>query len=887
MTFLRTTLPALVLLLLGTEAVAQDCAAGVAIPMRHLAPTKEECVPARVPESGGAAIRARLDRENAALRAELEKELGRYRVAGAAIRLGSDAVDIGRGLPGVKSALSTVPVANEVIGVLKGRAVGYLHERNRESLHATMRNLYAGFVAERPELRGVEFSEQQADFIRFVRGRVAPEDYPVIGASVDEFLVRRVGEIGADLEGLRRHLEPQIAQLQQDGQQVEGRLRDVEGRLLDYEAGRTAFEADVRGAVAEVAATTQTLATVQERILRQQGEILEDVGALQGRVAEAEARINRHNAEIRDLRQRTSLTEVQVARLAELQGLTAQLAAENAQRIDAIGGVLYDNVDAAGKLALVRSGAVAVPEADRGRITQMLERRAEFERRQAELNRYAKGIEVGMGAVAVAQQLGLSGKDAERASDLLTVASVAVGVARAYSGDASGLLTAASGLATLFGKGGSEPDPMQQYLAQQFEQVNLKLDSLSSQVAMVDTKLDSLMVWEGRRHAEVMDQLWFLASHLDAVDRKLDYVIRQVQDAPECVSAGSAFAEDLQHRLRRAASVEALRRLYDNDPLAPELFRCLLRIGFANAPMERGYLHVSDGQQLAVGYPQLTSRSFALGPAPGISLIEGCRSASALDPVSVALLARAVVDMEPVFYFGNNRGEPLPASYFTLDEHRQRQRRMRAIFQTWERVVACSAAQQSLVSGGTLYGEPILNVLQAALMEAGVPQARQAFTRSALESDAGYLRLNLAAQIVRAEFLGTPYAYEALREVEQAAADTAADLPARLARLNGLVSAPNVRFVARPLGRHGVRQVQLEVAAVLLGDSTQHVLPLPPADAIRSREVLYPGILDTLLRLRVDLAERARLYAVSLDLLDDRDAQAALDALFSSQPVTP
>lgn len=864
------------LVLPAPEVAAQDpCSAtrGVAIPVRHL--VASECAAPAATSEGLLRVQQEIRAGNARVREQLADIHGAYRSKKEWIQTASDFVDIARGVPGWKM----LPFADEAAGVLKTHLVQYASQSNRVQYHADIKAAFARALVANPELRSRPYEEVRAAVVEEFASVMAPEDFSAVGSIVQAELSREMGAIRQELDYLREQV---VRNAEADSDAASAPLRDLEGNVVQLERDFEAAEKHYRQAAQSFMEDVDRSLSIQRQLVARQEEIASTVEQHEEKIAENERKIAENRREIQRLESRVGGLETKVGEHSEmignlqaLQRETAALVAENTQRLDAVSAVLYGNVDAAGKLALIESGAHRVP--DREATVKMLET-------QVQLDQFDAAVQMGGDIVAAGQALGLSDLDADNANRALGYLQLGTNVARMMSGDVSAALAVITGAGSLFGGQEQGPDPFQEAVMAQFERLNLRMDALAAEVDVLGSKMDSLLVRQVRHQAVLLDEIAFLNGRIDVVDAKLDYLVAALQDAslPECRSAGGSHAELFQGNVRAANTFAELRNSYMATPDQNSLPECARVLLFAAAPYNVAYLHNrASASDLVQSYEQL--RAFDLGPIANSSFLktnDRCSAAPLLDPTVVAVATELMLDLEPVMYFAGD-GALMEPSSLSTSFHVQRQGYIEDGFRKWGEVIACTLAQQSLVTGGTLFGEPVLHVLSAPFLEADRPERYQRLTRAMLQSEFHALHTNLAAFLVRSGFESDVSLYTALGRIQTGAADP----DGILERLNRELQnqSSEQRLVVHPVGGGRASVVGLEVSATLAGEEITRILPLPPAELIWRKESVFSGATERLVELHRTVIERAEAYRVSQTLADNDAAQTALDALVGQE----
>ena len=861
---------AFLVLLMVPDLIAQNrCGAteGVAIPVRHMV-SQGECEPARPQMDELELVKVQIDKGNAATREYIHRTVGDYESRSEAIRTADERIDIARGLPGWKA----IPLLDEYVGVVKDRLTDRARQVNRDTYHDRLRSIYARALVENPELRDRPFA--RAELLEEVARRVAPEDYAAVGAIAQAEMSKELGEIEGDLEVLRKALVPQIRGLEQQGKtlkEIQDRLTDAEGEALDLDQGLNMMKEDLaqlRETMGELDANVGVAVRVQEEVIKRERQIMQTVEEHQARVAENERTIRSNRHEMTRLRKLGKTNAGVILQLSALQSETSALASENAQRLDAVSAVLYKNVDAAGKLELLRSGAHTVP--DQEKTEAMLES-------SAQISKFETAVSVGEGVVDAAVALGLDPEDAQRAREGLAAVQLGLGLARLYIGDYTAIASVAQSAGQLFG-GSSEPDPFQSAVMAQFDHLNKRLDVLFERVDTLGVRMDTLLARQTRYQVALLDEIAFLDARIDFVDAKLDYLIERwkEQGNPNCLPLGGSEADLLLRRLSDADSMSEIIHLHEREPLVRRIRDCLFTFLTAAELGDQAFLHYTGADELTKRYDEVLNQRAALGPRPAIERIASgtCRDDRLYDPVAAMLLAELALEMDPILYFEGGDARLTTPSEMTTPDHQFRQGAMSERYKKLGEVIACTMAQQSLISGGSLYGEPILNYVKAAVTEAGIPAHHQDYARNVLRSEFSILHVNLAGLLLRARFMSTWSLYDDLEQAEKAT-----ERPeALLHRLNLALTDRELELTWYP--EFGLA---LMVRATLNGEIVERALPVPPAARVRMGKPIYLGVVDRLASLYSHVVERQHSYDLSLHfsglLLSGIGVEAELDFL--------
>lgn len=280
------------------------------------------------------------------------RETGRYRATNLVIQYGNHTLNLLQGAPVVKQAMQNLPMAKEVTTILVAEAAGALRNGNREKHHRFLRQSYATFLASHPEQRNQEFAQHHQEYLAYLADNTAPEDYSVVGATVQQYLIGEVAAIRGDLEAFRTSVVGQMGPTEN----TQG-LRDQDGRPIDLQASQAAFMEDVARSFNEVHSDLESVARLQDAVVRRTEVLEQDVAEIRTIVESNSRQIEANTREIRNLSRQTVTNSQTLQRLEQLQIQTAALVEENSYRLNTISDVLYNNVGAADKLKLISGGA--------------------------------------------------------------------------------------------------------------------------------------------------------------------------------------------------------------------------------------------------------------------------------------------------------------------------------------------------------------------------------------------------------------------------------------------------------------------------------------------------------------------------------------------------
>lgn len=419
---------------------------------------------------------------------------------------------------------------------------------------------------------------------------------------------------------------------------------------------------------------------------------------------------------------------------------------------------------------------------------------------------------------------------------MLLAASVAVNIGMAYSGNPAAGIAAVTGAVQLFSNQRPPKDPVIDLINQRFAELNARLDTLFQRIDAIDRKLDRIMLWQYESHQEVMNQLWYLETRIDAIDRKLDYVVELLQQNPRCASIEGTLTVAFRNRIHGYSQLSQFQREFDNHPFVKSLYSCIYDIVNAGNPFAVGVLHNPDANQLTNDYPRLLSMlSEAGAPLRAVRGVAGCSNSRLLNPEVITVFTELVIDLEPYLYFGDSAGRPVAPASITEQEHAARHQNVLLIYEVLGRLTTCALAQHSLIQGGVVFDDPVLNMLQAAAVESNTPW--EATARQVLDDQrASILRANLGAQIVATMFHGKPYAFDLLRQAEDSIAG-GAPATSVLDQLNSLAIYPGVRFEAVKIANTPL-QLGLQIRKKFAGDTgvVTRFLPLLPVEYIQDGE---------------------------------------------------
>jgi len=849
----------------GSAAPTLACSKGVALPVRHLETGGTPCAGGDL-VAGEKKAQDATDRATEELRQRLNRDLYAYEVRNFAITAGGDGAKLFKTSPWGK-AITRLPVAGAVYDIATGHVKTYLEKRNASAFDSSVGTIYADYLAQYPTAYSTG-GDDLTGFVTYLGGKLSWEQYGVVGKQIDAQLIDEVKALHTALARIRAERRGQPESRPQtslsDAAKAEiARIRQDVDTALTSAAADTAHDIDIlRTYVAQAATERQALAG-------QLGGIRQQVDAQAAQIAANTAQLQLNSGAI-------DAIQSDMVRFSLLQERTASLTADNAVRLDTVSAVLFDNADAKSQLRLLRSGAMGVTAEEQQRLEKVVEANIAQRETIEMLDDLSLGVEVAGKALELGVKAGLSPEDARRGSQLLSVVQIGIGIGRVYAGDMTGLVGVLGGASDLFGGGG--PDPAQQAIMQQFAIVNAKLDHLSDQVEGVSQQVDALARWSVEAHHDVMQQLSVLEGLGRSSNDKLDYLIQVAQSSTpaECQVIGGQSYRDYLKNLATAVDVAALARLNEIDSAAASTLGCARRFDDAANPYSFPYVHYHGAAELVTHYPTILSKSFALGSDSRLSHVMGCSAARLLDPTAILWLGRTRIAVDPLLYLSTTSGVREP-SFFTASENRSRHNGSINKLTMWEAMADCAIAQQSLITGGTLFEEPILNSLQAALVGTGEPQAARArFARDMVNSDFAHLRINLATRIIHTEFRDHATAWGILRDLENRCAAPGTDTVDTVKSLNGLVRRQRFAFVAVAKPYNQGCSVAIRVGGKADGTPFEALLNVAPAPIVAQGRAIYPEEVDALVALKVELARRRSEYELSRVLAGDPDAEAYL-----------
>lgn len=852
---------------------AYACPKGTALSVRHLDKSAVPCTGGD-PVAGETKTRDAADAATTRLKQQLNRDLLSYEVKSTAITVGGDGAKLFKGTPWGK-AITSLPMAGAIYDITTAHVKTYLDKRNKASFSSSVGKIYGDYLTQNPAAYSTG-DDDLSGFVAYLGDKLSWEQYGVVGKQVDAQLIAEVKSLHAELGQLReemRRTQPAPAQTPTVTTVVVVPSDDAKAELAKIRAD---FDSAITGAAGATARDIDILRAYVAAGAAERKELAGQVAAIQSTVEGHSRQIAANTVQIQQNSAAIEGLQSDMTRFSLLQEQTATLAAENSVRLDTVSAVLFDNVDPRSQLQLLRSGALGVSDAERKQLEKTVEANIAKQETAELLNNFELGTQIAGKALELGVKAGLSPEDAKRGSQLLAVAEVGIGIARVYAGDISGLMGVFSGASSLFGGGG--PDPAQQAIAQQFAIVNAKLDALADQVEGVSQQIDALGKWSVDAHREVMQQLSVLEGLGKSSNDKLDYLISVAQTTTpsQCQVIGGSSYRDYLAAFAAAGDVAAIARLNELDSAAADTMRCVRIFDDASNPYSLPYIHHHGADALVTAYPAILAKGFALGSDSRLAGIERCPSARLLDPTAILYLGRTRLAIDPALYLWTASGIKEPG-FFTAAENKTLHNRAIAKLKAWENMADCAIAQQSLVHGGVLYGEPILNSLQSALVGAGDPPAARArFARDMIASDFSYLRINLATRIVHTEFRDSPVAWARLRELENLCAAPGSDTAAPLKALNDLIRRQRFRVAALPKPYNQGCSLAVRVDGRADGTAFSGLLNLAPAALVAAGQPLYPEDVDALLGLKVELASRRSEYELSLVLAGDPDAEAYL-----------
>lgn len=870
----------------ANAAWAQECATGVAFPIRHLTSESERCPGNGDPKIGKDKTIAAQTVAERELSERLNRELFAFKLNNVTLGFAKAGLDLGGSLPVVKQ-LSDTPIWGGVAQIARRHAEDYFKDSIDASLDTSIKRIFADFLLRNPTELEAEQGAAMQRFVGYLGKKLTWERYGEVGKALDQHLLREVEGLNTQLSSLREEVRAHRAAMTPGAPNV---AMVVDGAPIDLEASFSEIRGQFNNALSTAA--TQTVRDV-EILHAYQKQAVAHHAALVVQVNEVRAEVD---AQAEQIAKNTAKIDQQGASIAALsatmldfsveQEQTAVLAADNALRIDALSAVLFDNVDAKSQLALIQSKAIQLDENQRTKIETALKAKVAQQEQIDTLNKMSRGIEMGQQALQIGVRAGLSPQDAERGAKLLAVAEVGIGIARIYAGDMSGILSVANGAGTLFGKSG-EPDPAHAQIMQQFAVVNAKLDALKIQVAGVSKQIDALATWSVKSHETVMYQLSVIEGLGRSTNYKIDYLTRtaQTSSTPECRALGGRNGDDYLFAVGDATTVATLRRLNELNTAAPDMGRCLRSYENAPSPLDLPFGHNDDGDALSEGYPKLIARSYVTGSVARIDQIAECRGAVLINPVALLKLGRARAEMDSLLYLTTNSGIQ-SAAFFNAQEHSRLHRTAIASISRWERAIDCAIAQQSLMAGGAVFGEPLLNVFQNALAGPSTLWPEQVrFSRQVMKQNLPYIRLNLATRILFTEFSNNAPALNLLAKIEAVCASTTPASPEDLAALNAFIRNQRFTIIApnKPLAQGCTLALRLIGSPLSAGEPVfEELLNIAPASIVGSNRMLYPDEIDGLIAVKANLARLNAEYVLSEKLSGDIDAQAFINSNLSN-----
>lgn len=784
-----------------------------------------------------------------------------------------------------KSALGPI-MKNSIDFMQTEWTEGELSE-DRIKLQKSLEQAFAGYIKDvyenNPNISEAAVSDHINKFIDLRLVKI--EDYSIIGKDVDKFLlsyVRNNEERMIEISSVVRE------QLKNQEDQIE----DINGNIADLSEAKNSMKESLIKIEENQQANIIAFNKFQVAVYKEFEGVYSTLDAMGKEIEENANKVEENSRAIVELERKQNKTEQEVAQLSVLQQQNKTMIRENTYKISVISGVLYNNAGTEGKIELIKTGVIELQEPQK-----------EIDRLEVihKLEEFNQGLRVAGESLTLAKNLGLSQKDAERASKVLEGAGIiAQGVTSYYTGNVLGGLQTVNAIFA-FGEGGNPPpDPEFQEIERQLEEIKQQLNIIEQKVDLVNTKLDSLIKWEFGMHERVMSQMETLEAKLITVDSKINYIVTLMTSDCNIVADVNSY-NLLMRSLHEAQSLRRYSVIHNSSNFLRKILVCIDDNVSSSDLGRKSFLHYNriDNENiwqtsiydpiirlLQSVYPdQRRQEAFLyslthpviynsdVNKFASLANNEVWENVNLIDfnifinPVAVGQLSELFILLEPYYLLGDSDQSFAPYSAEFISQEVEipiRNEEVSNYFKNLLKICDYSISQQSLISGG-----PFLSRLHAALLQPGAASIDNNIISDILTSGNYYLKTNLATYILKAELSNNKSFYKKLADLYR---ETGVNLPSNslLQEVNSYLNYSNLSLISNGNQSSGYSlMLQVENRA----DNKKFLLPVSEPEKIFNGELIYPSNIYRLLEIKKALLAKVMEYHYTSQLGNRGDIQ--------------
>ena len=388
------------------------------------------------------------------------------------------------------------------------------------AIEKTFSEYTAAYLQNKPDASQAELSQHFSKFVK--ADLISTEDYPLVGKKIDVFLLDYVAKNEKRFDELQKVVKNKLHVQPGDNGSFDQKLNKIKEELKTE--NDLAFAKLEKKNWEKLVEYQKSFDKLQNNVIDNYKAVYKDIDEMKTEITKNTAQIVINNRAIKNLEAKVQIVgdDVEQVKKAtyELNIKTQQnrkLIYENAYKTNVIADVLYDNVDVKSKLKLIETGVVKVADADKEK--KRLQRIEKIDSAQ----RY---FEIGSQTVQLAQNLGLSDKDAERMGSVIKALSATAKIAKAYeTGDVLAGIEGINMGFEVFRHKKPKPNPELEAIMAEFAKMNKKLDVIDEKVDNLSNKLTKMMELQVALHQETTEQLGQIKIQLDKIDKKIDYII--------------------------------------------------------------------------------------------------------------------------------------------------------------------------------------------------------------------------------------------------------------------------------------------------------------------------------------------------------------------------
>lgn len=765
------------------------------------------------------------------------------------------------------------------------------HQQFQDVIEKTFSAYTNAYLVHKPDATAADLSQHFSVFVK--SDLIDAENYPLIGRKLDAFVLDYITANEKRFNELKNAVKSGMA----DGKKelsADNKLARIKVELKsEIQRSVTALE---RKQWEKLIDYQKSFEILQHNILGNYKAVYKDVDNMKGEIAENKKKIAKNTRAISLLTKKVESIQNDVALLNENNKAlkiktdeTRRLVNENTYKTNVIADVLYNNVDVKGKLQLLRSGTVKVPN------QKMEEQRLARISMIDDAERY---FAIAGQSVELAQNLGLDEKDAKNMSTIIKGLGATAMLAKAYfTGDPlAGLEGINMGFAMFKS---AKPDPLSGAMMQQFAKMNAKLDSIDTKIDSLSSKLSKMMNVQIAMHEENMAELARIQELEITINKKIDYQMRLFA-ASDITGVTNEMLNRFKNRADSCKTLECLGKegLDAKFKILTAIYNATADSVIKNKPFllyvaARGGADVQFGSfasQLEIirlnraGHINMLLSSLLLLPVncgaandiynelrnkPERTPISEEEVADLLQPKEITRLSDILLLMEPFMYYGDPSKGFKTFSFADLSKRvsiADKNYSSRSRFKNLLFFCNVAIVQQNILNGG-----PNLQLFSHFLTES-MPldgETKKDVISCLTEKDNYYFQSNLATYILHNAIGENKIVFDLFKEI-YAAEGTLDPNDERLGRLNGFL-----HIVNGAVSLNGNKKLALRITIPGNGDAE---LPIQLPQTIKENAMIYPPDVYDLYNTRVKLSNKL----IEYDFIESIKSEKALSNLLYS-----